>query len=122
MSRPGFFVDIEAETEDNTDYRRVLYTGKNTQLVVMCLKPKEEIGNEMHHDVDQFFRVESGRARFVLTKGSRNTSKTVSAGEAVIVPAGTHHNVINPSRTRKLKLYTLYSPPEHPSNTIQHTK
>jgi mannose-6-phosphate isomerase-like protein (cupin superfamily) len=111
---------IEKITEKNKYFRQVLFTGKHLQLVVMCLQPKEEIGNEVHADVDQFFRIEEGRARFVLNNGSEEHG--VRAGGAVVVPAGTYHNVINVSPTKPLKLYTIYTPPNHPDGTVHKTK
>ena len=115
----GYAGPIEKLTEKNNYFRRVLYTGKHTQLVLMCLQPGEEIGKEVHKKVDQFFRIEEGKAKFVF--GAKEVH-IVKAGDAVIVPAGTHHNVINASKTEKLKLYTLYSPPNHPDGTIHRTK
>jgi mannose-6-phosphate isomerase-like protein (cupin superfamily) len=97
----------------------VLFTGKYCQLVVMSLKPGEEIGNEVHPNVDQFFRVESGSAKFIL---NGKEVHVVKADEAAIVPAGTYHNVVNASKTVPLKLYTVYSPPNHPDGTIHKTK
>lgn len=115
----GFFGSIEKQTRKNKYFRQVLFTGKYCQLVVMSLKPGEEIGNEVHPEVDQFFRIEQGKAKFVLN-GKEET--VAHEGDAVIIPAGTHHNVINTSKTKKLKLYTLYSPPNHPAGTIQATR
>jgi len=97
----------------------VLYTGSYTQLVVMCLQPGEEIGNEVHGNVDQFFRIEEGEAKFVF---GDHEEHLVHDGDAVIVPAGTYHNVINTSKKEPLKLYTLYSPPNHPDKTIHKNK
>ena len=114
----GYTVDIEKKTLANNYFRKVLFTGKHAQLVVMCLRPGEEIGNEVHHKVDQFFRIEQGQAIFVL-KGRKIVAKN---GDAVIIPAGTYHNVINAAKTVKLKLYTLYSPPNHPDGTVDKTK
>jgi mannose-6-phosphate isomerase-like protein (cupin superfamily) len=114
----GYIVDIEKKTLANNLFRKVLFTGKHAQLVVMCLRPGEEIGNEVHQKVDQFFRIEKGRALFVF-KGKKVLAKD---GDAVIVPAGTYHNVINAAKTIKLKLYTLYSPPNHPDGTVHKTK
>lgn len=110
---------IEKQTLDNNCFRQVLYTGKYAQLVVMCLQPGEEIGNEVHAKVDQFFRIEQGKAAFVFSNKEKNLVKD---GDAVIVPAGTYHNVINTSKTAKLKLYTIYSPPNHPDKTADKTK
>ncbi len=115
----GFVGSIEGLTEKNTFFRHVLYTGKYAQLVVMCLQPGEEIGNEVHANVDQFFRIETGQARFVF---NGNEEHVVKAGDGVVVPAGTYHNVINASKARKLRLYTIYSPPNHPDGTIHKTK
>ncbi len=115
----GYVGAIEKLTEDNQYFRQVLYTGKHAQLVVMCLKGGEEIGAEVHPHVDQFFRIETGEAKFVFNEKEEHIAK---AGDAVIVPAGTFHNVINASRTEPLKLYTVYSPPNHPDGTIHKTK
>ena len=115
----GFVGDIEKLTEKNKFFRQVLYTGKYAQLVVMCLQPGEEIGNEIHHTVDQFFRIEEGEAKFVFND---NEVHLVHDGDAVIVPAGTFHNVLNNSTKERLKLYTLYSPPNHPDGTVHKTK
>ncbi len=116
----GFVSPIEKQTLVNNYFRQVLFTGKHAQLVVMSLLPGEEIGNEVHPNVDQFFRIEQGEADFVLSNGEEK--HTAREGDAVIVPAGTYHNVINASRTDKLKLYTIYSPPNHPDKTIHKTK
>ncbi len=115
----GYVGAIEKLTEDNHYFRHVLYTGNHAQLVVMCLKGGEEIGNEVHPQVDQFFRIEVGEAKFVFNGKEEHIAK---AGDAVIVPAGTYHNVVNTSRTEPLKLYTVYSPPNHPDGTIHKTK
>lgn len=117
---PGYVGPIEKITEKNKNFRRVLFTGKHAQLVVMALLPKEEIGNEVHKHVDQFFRIEEGRAKFVLDNGGEE--HVVGAGGAVVVPAGTYHNVINVSPTKPLKLYTVYAPPNHPDGTVHRTK
>ena len=113
----GFVDDIEKLTEENTDFRRVLYTGKNMQLVLMSLKPGEEIGAEVHDDRDQFFRVEQGKGE-VLIDGKRHA---VKADDAIIVPAGARHNVVN-NGEQPLRLYTLYGPPEHKDGITQATK
>jgi mannose-6-phosphate isomerase-like protein (cupin superfamily) len=115
----GYVGRIEKITEKNKNFRKVLFTGKHLQLVVMCLRPKEEIGNEVHSEVDQFFRIEEGSAKFVL---SGNEKHLVGAGDAVVVPAGIYHNVFNASPTKQLKLYTLYTPPQHPDGTVHKTK
>ncbi len=115
----GYTGPIEKQTLDNNYFRQVLFTGKHAQLVVMALKPGEEIGNEVHPDVDQFFRIEQGEATFIFEGKDKYVARD---GDAVIVPAGTHHNVQNLSRTTALKLYTLYSPPNHPDKTVHKTK
>jgi mannose-6-phosphate isomerase-like protein (cupin superfamily) len=97
----------------------VLFTAKHSQLVVMCLQPGEEIGNEVHPDVDQFFRIEEGTARFIFNSEEKHLTH---AGDAVVVPAGTYHNVINASSVQSLKLYTIYTPPQHPDGTVHKTK
>ena len=114
-----FIGSIDKQTLGNDYFRKVLFTGKHAQLVVMSLKPGEEIGNEVHENVDQFFRIEAGEAKFVFNGKEEHV---VKEGDAVIVPAGTYHNIINNSRTKKLKLYTIYSPPNHQSGTIHKTK
>ena len=115
----GYVGSIEKQTLKNTYFREVLFTGKHSQLVVMCLQAGEEIGDEVHPNVDQFFRIEQGEARFVLNE---NEEHLVREGDAVVVPAQTYHNVINTSKTAELKLYTIYSPPNHPAGTIHKTK
>lgn len=105
----GFNANIEQETLKNTDFRRVLYTAHNCQLVLMALKPNEEIGLEIHNSNDQFFRFESGNGEVIID----DTKYQVTDGSAIIVPAGAKHNVINTSNTEPLKLYTIYSPPHH---------
>jgi mannose-6-phosphate isomerase-like protein (cupin superfamily) len=115
----GYFGPVENQTLKNTYFRRVLYTGKHAQLVVMSLNAGEEIGNEVHPNVDQFLRVEQGKFKFVLNNGKE--THVAGAGDAVMVPAGTWHNVINVSRGRS-KLYTVYSPPNHPDGTVHKTK
>ena len=115
----GYVGPIEKDTEKNEYFRQVLFTGKHLQLVVMSLQPKEELGNEVHEQVDQFFRIEEGGAKFVL---SGTEEHLVGAGGAVVVPAGTYHNVINTSPTERLKLYTIYTPPQHPHGTVHKTK
>ena len=114
----GYVTNIERDTLGNEDYRRVLYTGRHTQLVLMTLRPGEEIGLEAHAGHDQFIRVEAGTG-FVLLNGARHELRD---GSAVVIPSGAEHNVVNTSGTEALRLYTLYSPPEHPDGTVQHTK
>src|SRR3989344_5920827 len=113
----GYHDNIEKMTLANTDFRRVLYTGHHTQLVLMTLKPGEEIGAEVHPNIDQFFRFEAGSGQVVID----DNTYQVADGDAVIVPAGSNHNVINMSSV-ELKLYTLYSPPEHINGTVRVTK
>lgn len=110
---------IEKLTIENTYFRQVLFTAQHSQLVVMCLRPGEEIGDEVHPKVDQFFRIERGEAKFVLNE---KEERAVHDGDAVVVPAGTYHNVVNASKTAMLKLYTIYSPPNHPAGTVHKTK
>lgn len=113
----GFIENIERLTLDNADFRRVLYTGKHLQLVLMTLQPGDDIGEEVHDGHDQFFRIESGRGE-VLIDGTRHP---VEDDDAVIVPAGARHNVTN-TGDAPLKLYTLYAPPEHKDGVIHPTK
>lgn len=117
MVKKGFVGNIEKETISNNDFRRVLYTGKFSQVVVMCLKPGEDIGSEVHDTVDQFFRFEGGEGLVVID----DVEHKVHDGMAVVVPSGAKHNVINTSK-HHLRLYTIYSPPEHIDGTIRHTK
>lgn len=114
----GFMGNIEKLTLTNNNFRQVLYTGQHSQLVVMSLKPKEDIGQEVHQIVDQFLRIEKGEGIVVID----NVEHKLKDGDAVIVPAGAHHNIINTSRTENLKLYTLYSPPHHKDKTVHITK
>ena len=114
----GFKSNIEKGTLGNANFRRVLYTGKYSQLVLMSLKPGEEIGEEVHKTVDQFFRFEKGEGLVSID----DIKHKVSDGDAVIVPAGAKHNVTNTSKTKELKLYTIYSPPEHQDGTVRKTK
>ena len=118
ISMKGYVTTIEKETEKNADFRHVLYTGKHSQLVLMSLKPGEEIGEETHADVDQFFRFERGEGKVTID----GVEHSVKDGDAVIVPAGARHNVINTSKRANLKLYTIYSPPEHQDGVVRHTK
>jgi mannose-6-phosphate isomerase-like protein (cupin superfamily) len=115
--KKGFVADIEDLTEENTDFRRVLYTGTNLQLVLMAIEPGEEIGEEVHEDRDQFFRVEKGKGE-VLIDGNRSKIKS---DDAVIVPAGARHNIVN-TGNKPLHLYTLYAPPEHRDGTVHVSK
>jgi mannose-6-phosphate isomerase-like protein (cupin superfamily) len=112
----GYITHIEQATRENTDYRHVVYTAKNSQLVLMSIAPDGEIGEEVHH-LDQFFRFEEGQGKVIIDGVEHN----VKDGDAVIVPEGARHNVINVG-SGALKLYTLYSPPNHKDGTIQATK
>ena len=113
----GFVDDIEDLTESNKDFRRVLYTGQNLQLVLMALKPGEDIGEEVHVDRDQFFRVEKGRGEALID----GKCTKVKSGDAILVPAGARHNVKN-TGAKSMKLYTLYGPPEHKDRVVRATK
>jgi mannose-6-phosphate isomerase-like protein (cupin superfamily) len=110
--------NIEADTIANDDFRRVLFTGPNTQLVLMTLQPGEDIGLETHDEHDQFLRVEAGRGLVSLD----GEESALEDGSAVVIPAGTRHNVVNTSVDEPLRLYTLYSPPEHPHGVVHRTK
>jgi mannose-6-phosphate isomerase-like protein (cupin superfamily) len=114
----GFVANIEELTEGNTNFRKVLYTSKHTQLVVMMIPPNGEIGEEVHPDNDQFFRVEEGEGKVIID----GNEQIFSDGFAIVVPAGAKHNVINTSPDKVLKVYTLYSPPHHKDGTIHATK
>lgn len=114
----GYKTNIEQQTLDNNNFRKVLYTGQNSQLVLMTLKVGEEIGSEVHPDRDQFFRFEQGVGEVHID----DTIHKVKDGDAVVVPAGSNHNVINTSQTEPLKLYTIYSPPEHKDGVVRVTK
>ncbi len=114
----GYVNNISNLTEENNNFRKVLYTSKHSQLVLMSLKPKEEIGMEVHNDNDQFFRFEMGQGKVIID----GNEYEVGADFAVIVPAGSQHNVINTSETGNLKLYTIYSPAHHRDGVIHETK
>ena len=113
----GFVGDIETLTTQNRDFRRVIYTGAYTQLVLMSIEPGGEIGEEVHEDTDQFFRVEQGTGE-VLIDGRRSP---LSDGTAIVVPSGAKHNVRN-TGAEPLLIYTLYSPPHHEDGTVHHTR
>lgn len=114
----GYVGNIESLTLGNEYFRQVLFTAPHSQLVVMCLQPSEDIGVETHPNVDQFFRVEEGEGKVIL-----NGEETMfKAGDAIVVPAGTEHNVFNTSAENKLKLYTIYSPANHKDGIIHKTK
>lgn len=114
----GYISNIENATKKNSDFRRVLYTTPHSQLVLMTLQPGEEIGMEVHKEHDQFIRVESGEGKAILDAEER----PISDGSAIVIPAGTKHNVVNASTKQPLKLYTLYTPPEHKRDTRHRTK
>jgi len=114
----GFNANIEKETLANTNFRKVLYTAKHSQLVLMNLKPKEEIGMEVHSDNDQFFRFEKGMGKVVIDANEYE----VTDGSAIVVPAGAEHNVTNTSESDDLKLYTIYSPAHHQDGVVRATK
>lgn len=114
----GFHTNIEADTLSNDNFRKVLFTAPHSQLVLMSLLPGEEIGMEVHQEVDQFFRFEAGQGKSILN----GEEFLFVANDVLIVPAGTNHNIINTSTTEPLKLYTIYSPANHPDGTIHKTK
>lgn len=114
----GYRVDIETETTQNQSFRKVLYTGKNSQLVLMSLEPKEDIGEETHPDNDQFFRFESGSGKCFID----GNEYSVNDGVAIIVPAGAVHNIINTSENERLSFYTIYSPAHHKDGIVRETK
>ncbi len=114
----GFKGNIEKDTKENSNFRKVLYTGKHCQLVLMSLQPKEEIGLETHSENDQFFRFEQGEGKCIID----GNEYTVGDGVAIIVPAGAKHNVINTSASTELKMYTIYSPPHHKDGIVRKTK
>jgi mannose-6-phosphate isomerase-like protein (cupin superfamily) len=114
----GFHSNIEKDTLENNNFRKVLYSAKHCQLVLMSLLPNEEIGMEVHTDNDQFFRFEKGQGKVIID----GNEYSVTDGSAIIVPSGTQHNVINTSATDALKMYTIYSPAHHKDGTIHATK
>ncbi|PJA47421.1 cupin domain-containing protein [Candidatus Uhrbacteria bacterium CG_4_9_14_3_um_filter_36_7] len=114
----GYIINIEKKTLDNNAYREVLFTTKRSQLVVMTLQPEEEIGMEVHEEHDQFIRVEMGEGKAILN----GEVHLLEDGSAVVIPAGVEHNIINASAIHPLRLYTIYTPPEHPEGTIHQTK
>ena len=115
-SEKMFHANIELETAENTDFRRVLFTTNKSQLVLMSLRPGEDIGEEVHN-VDQFFRFESGTGEVI----SNQSTQKVSDGDCVVIPSGTKHNIVNTGK-KYLKLYTIYSPPHHKDGTVHHAK
>lgn len=115
----NFYVsNITKDTLENSNFRKVLNTSSHSQLVVMSLMPKEEIGMEVHNNVDQFFRIEQGRGQAIIS----GEVYEIEDDFAIVIPAGTEHNIINTSDTESLKLYTIYSPANHPEGTIHRTK
>ncbi len=114
----GFSINIEDATLENDNFRKVLYTSKHSQLVLMSLKPMEDIGMEVHEENDQFFRFESGQGKCIID----GNEYELGDGVAVVVPAGAQHNIINTSKTEELKLYTIYSPAHHKDGIVRATK
>ncbi|MFH0839082.1 MAG: cupin domain-containing protein [Candidatus Omnitrophota bacterium] len=114
----GFKTNIEKDTLENRKFRKVLYTGKHSQLVLMSLRPKEEIGMETHTENDQFFRFETGQGKVIID----GNEYEVGDGVAIVVPSGAKHNIINISDSKELKLYTIYSPPHHKDGIVRATK
>ncbi len=114
----GYYTNIEKDALENGNFRKVLYTGKHSQLVLMSLKPKQEIGMEVHKDNDQFFRFEKGQGKCIID----GNEYELSDGVVIVVPAGAEHNIINASNTDDLKLYTIYSPAHHKDGIVRATK
>ena len=114
----GYIENIEQKTLANSNFREVVYTGQHAQLVLMSLEPNEDIGMEVHEIVDQFLRIEKGQGKVILN----GEEHEIKAGDAIVVPAGAEHNVINTSSENQLKLYTVYSPPHHKDGTVHKTK
>lgn len=114
----GYNANIEKDAIENTNFRKVLYTGKHSQLVLMSLKPNEDIGMEVHVDNDQFFRIEKGEGKCIID----GNEYILADGSAIVVPKGAEHNIINTSSTEDLKLYTIYSPAHHQDGVVRATK
>lgn len=114
----GYVTNIEQATKDNDNFRQVLYTAKHCQLVLMSLKPGEDIGEEVHDTVDQFFRIDAGEGKAII----EDQEHDIENGDAIVIPAGTKHNIVNISQDAPLKLYTIYSPPNHRDGVIHSTK
>lgn len=114
----GYVADIERATRENEDFRKVLFTTKNSQLVLMTLQPNEDIGMEVHEENDQFIRVEEGEGKAILD----GEEHEIRDGFAIVVPAGTEHDIVNTSPEKKMRLYTIYSPAHHPDGTVHRTK
>ena len=118
MEKKGYSNNIEKATLENNNFRKVLYSGNHLQLVLMSLKAGEEIGEEIHHDNDQFFRFESGLGKCIID----GTEYNVKNGDVIVIPAGAKHNIINADRTTELKMYTIYAPPHHKDGIVRATK
>lgn len=116
--KKGYNANIEKDTIENTNFRKVLYTGKHSQLVLMSLKPNEDIGMEVHMENDQFFRFEKGEGKCIID----GNEYALADGSVIVVPAGAQHNIINTSATEDLKLYTIYSPAHHKDGIVRATK
>ena len=116
--KKGFNINLEEATIKNDNFRKVLYTAQNHQLVIMCLLPGQDIGMEVHDDGDQFFRFEKGEGKVIIDENEYG----VSDGDSVMVPQGARHNIINTSETDDLKLYTIYAPPHHRDGVVRRTK
>lgn len=114
----AYIKNLEEETVHNEDYRRVIFTDKNMQLVLMSIEPGENIPKEVHDGIDQFIRVEAGEGKAVIG----DSEHLLSDGSAVVIPKGSEHEIINTSKTEKLKLYTIYTPPEHEDGTVHKTR
>ena len=114
----GYVGNIEEATLNNSNFRQVVFTGPHSQLVLMSLNPNEDIGPEVHANVDQFFRVEKGEGKVVM----KGEEQPIKDGSAIVVPAGTEHNIINTSSDSCLKLYTIYTPPQHKDGVVHKTK
>jgi mannose-6-phosphate isomerase-like protein (cupin superfamily) len=114
----GYVTNIEQATKENENFRRVLYTAKHSQLVLMSLKPGEEIGEEVHDNIDQFFRIDAGEGKAII----EGEEHDLENGDAIVIPSGTKHNIINTSVDEPLKIYTIYSPPNHRDGVIHATK
>ncbi len=114
----GYVINIEKSTTENNNFRKVLYTAKNSQLVLMSLKPGEDIGEEVHNNVDQFFRIDAGKGKTVI----EGVEHEIENGYAIVIPAGTLHNIVNTSDSEPLKLYTVYSPSNHRDGVVHATK
>lgn len=115
---PSFIANLKDRTQGNSNYREVLFSGPNSQLVVMSLKPQEEIGMEVHEDNDQFIYIEKGEGKVVI----EDNNQIIRPGHGVFIAAGSRHNIINTSETEDLKLFTLYAPPHHAPGTVHETK